>query len=270
MKKSIVCLALAGTLTHVPASSAELADCKLDQGNFPGKALRGFKLEGQDRYFMEVAGELRNGTENTFERDEAILNVDLKVVRTTLALTPTADVLLESSWALSPNFGFVKGRAYRVWEVAELPDGRKIALLRHRADSILFFDEANQFCNKAMTNRDGNQVWQMGALSTQSANPTFERSLVDDVVKSGSLRIIYLGTAAGALKVQEVWVQGSRIGKSITRTFDQFSKLIDVAGYKFEVIEAKGDKLKLRYDIANRTEVTAAQVGQIALQNSKD
>lgn len=270
MKRSTVCLAVAALLIQVPALANELPDCKLDQGNFPGKALRGFKLQGQDRYFMEVSGELKNGTENIIERDEAILNVDLKVVRTTLALTPTADVLLNSSWALSPNFGFVKGRAYRVWEMAELPDGRNVGLIAHRVDSILFFDEANQFCNKAMTSRDGNQTWQMGTLSTQSANPTFERSLVDDVIKSGSLRIIYLGTSAGTLKIQEVWVQGSRIGKSITRTFDQFSKSIDVAGYKFEVIEAKGDKVKLRYDIPSRTEISSKQVEQIALQNKRD
>lgn len=270
MKLSIVCLAMAATLIQVPSLGAELLDCKLDQGNFPGKALRGFKMQGQDRYFMEISGALKNGTENTVERDEAILNVDLKVVRTTLALTPTADVLLQSSWALSPNFGFVKGRAYRVWEVAELPDGRKFGLLNHRADSILFFDEANQFCSKVVSNQSGNQVWQMGTLSTEPASPKFERSLVDDEIKSGSLRIIYLGTAAGALKVQEVWVQDSRIGKSITRTFDQFAKSINVAGYKFDVIEAKGDKVKLSYDIPSRTEITLAQVGQIALKNTKD
>lgn len=79
---STVCLAVAALLIQVPALANELPDCKLDQGNFPGKALRGFKLQGQDRYFMEISGELKNGTENIIERDEAILNVDMKVVRT--------------------------------------------------------------------------------------------------------------------------------------------------------------------------------------------
>jgi hypothetical protein len=72
------------------------------------------------------------------------------------------------------------------------------------------------------------------------------------------------------MKFQEVWVQGSRIGKSITRTLDQFAKSIDIAGFKFEIVEVKGDKLKLRYDIASRTEITEIQVGQIALQNKRD
>jgi hypothetical protein len=270
MRIFTVTVALAALIAQVPAFSAELADCKLDQGNFPGKALRDFKVQNQARYFMEVDGALKNGTENVFERDEAILNVELKVVRTTLALTPSADVILKSSWALSPNFGFVKGRPYRVWEIAELPDGRKFGLINHRADSVLFFDDANQFCSKVVSSTQNGQVWQMGTLSADVPNPSFERSLIDDVLKAGSLRIIYLGTTAGALRIQEVWVQGSRIGKSVTRTFDQFAKSIDVAGYKFEVIEAKGDKLKLRYDVPSRTEITFAQVGQIALQNNRD
>ena len=270
MRFFTVTLSLAALLAQVPADSAELADCKLDQGNFPGKALRDFKVQNQARYFMEVDGALKNGTENAFERDEAILNVELKVVRTTLALTPSADVILKSSWALSPNFGFVRGRPYRVWEIAELPDGRKFGLINHRADSVLFFDDANQFCSKVVSSTQNGQVWQMGTLSADVPNPSFERSLIDDVLKAGSLRIIYLGTTAGALRIQEVWVQGSRIGKSVTRTFDQFAKSIDVAGYKFEVIEAKGDKLKLRYDIPSRTEITFTQVGQIALQNNRD
>jgi hypothetical protein len=142
--------------------------------------------------------------------------------------------------------------------------------MNHRADSVLFFDEANQFCSKVVSSKNGTQIWQMGALSTEAVNPTFERGLVDDVLKTGSLRIIYLGTSAGAIKVQEIWVQGSRIGKSIARTFDQFSKSIDIAGFRFEVIEAKGDRVKLKYEIASRTEITADQSNQIALQNKKD
>jgi hypothetical protein len=270
MRTFTVTVALAALIAQVPAFSAELADCKLDQGNFPGKALRDFKMQDQARYFMEVDGALKNGIENVYERDEAILNVDLKVIRTTLALTPTSDVILKSSWALSPNFGFAKGKAYRAWVIAESPDGRKFGLLDHRANSILFFDEQNQFCSKVVSSNENRQVWQMGALSSDVPNPTFERTLVDDTLKAGSLRIIYLGTTAGALRIQEVWVQGSRIGKSVTRTFDQFAKSIDVAGYKFQVIEAKGDRLKLRYDIPSRTEITFTQVGQIALQNNKD
>lgn len=270
MKIFTVCLALAATLLQVPARSAELADCKLDQGNFPGRALRDFKMKPQARYFMEVEGALKNGTENAYERDEAVLNVDLKVVRTTLALIPSVDVKLKNSWALSPNFGFTKGQALRIWDVADLPDGRTFGVLSLKGGSVLFFDEANRFCSKAVNSTSDGQVWQAGSLSLETEGATFERSLVDDVIKAGSLRIIYIGTTAGAMKFQEVWVQGSRIGKSISRTFDQFAKSIEIAGYKFDVVEVKGDKLKLRYDIANRTEVTAAQAGQIALQNSRE
>jgi len=265
------CATLLVALTPVTAGAAELTDCKLDQGNFPGQALRGFTRKSQTRYFMEVEGALKNGAETSFERDEAVLNVDLRVVRTAPALTPSADVTLKSSWlALSTSFRFGKGRPLRYWSEAELSDGRRFGVLEMKDGAVLFFDQANEFCNKAMTIRPDMQVWQTGTLSKEPDDVAFVRTLQDDVTKTGSLRIIYLGTAAGAMKFQEVWVQGSRIGKSIARTFDQFSKSIEIAGFRFEVIEAKGDKVKLKYDIASRAEITADQMNQIVLQNKKD
>lgn len=266
-----VCATLLVALTPVTAGAAELPDCKLDQGNFPGQALRGFSRKSQTRYFMEVEGALKNDAEISYERDEAVLNVDLRVVRTTPALTPSADVTLKSSWlALSTSFRFPKGRPLRYWSEAELSDGRRFGMLEMKDGAVLFFDQTNEFCNKTLSIKPDMQVWQAGTLSKEPDEVIFERSLQDDITKTGSLRIIYLGTAAGAMKFQEVWVQGSRIGKSIARTFDQFSKSVEIAGFKFQVIEVKGDKVKLKYDVASRTEITAEQSNQIALQNKKD
>ena len=271
MRLASVCATLLAVALTTSVGAAELADCKLDQNNFPGQALRGFTKKSQTRYFMEVDGALKNGAEVSYERDEAVLNVDLRVVRTTPVLTPSADVMLKSSWlALSTSFRFGKGRPLRYWSEAELSDGRRFGMLEMKDGAVLFFDQANEFCNKTMTIKPDMQVWQTGTLSKEPDDVAFERSLHDDITKTGSLRVIYLGTAAGAMKFQEVWVQGSRIGKSIARTFDQFSKLIDIAGFRFEVIEAKGDRVKLKYDIASRTEITSDQSNQIALQNKKD
>ena len=270
MRLASVCATLLAVVLTTSVCAAELADCKLDQGNFPGQALRGFARKSQTRYFMEVDGTLKNGTETSYERDEAVLNVDLRVVRTTPVLTPSADVTLKSSWALSPNFRYAKGLPMRSWAEVEAPDGRRFGLLEMKDGSVLFFDQANEFCNKVLTSKPDVKVWQAGTLSKEPDDVAFERSLQDDITKTGSLRVIYLGTAAGAMKFQEVWVQGSRIGKSIARTFDQFSKSIDIAGFRFEVIEAKGDRVKLKYDIASRAEITADQSNQIALQNKKD
>ena len=252
------------------AIAADLADCKLDQSNFPGQALRGLTRKAQTRYFLEVEGTLKNGTEITYGRDEAVLNVDLRIVRTSPALTPSSDVTLKSSWALSPSFRFAKGLPMRSWAEVEAADGRRFGLLEMKDGSVLFFDQANEFCNKVLSNKPDVKVWQAGTLSKEPADVTFDRSLQDDTTKTGSLRIIYLGSAAGAMKFQEVWVQGSKIGKSFGRTFDQFSRSIEIAGFQFDVVEAKGDKVTLKYAIANRTEITADQSNQIALQNKKD
>jgi len=68
----------------------------------------------------------------------------------------------------------------------------------------------------------------------------------DDVSQSGSLRIIYLGATGGPVRFREAWVQGTQITKSIDRNFDQFAKAIEIVGFKYDVVEVKSDKVKLR------------------------
>lgn len=262
MKIMAFVAAVASALLPSASKASELPDCKLEQGPLI-KGLADHASKDQARYFLEVEGSLKSGVETLYDRDEPVLNVELRVIRTTPALMPTSDVRLKNSWALSPNFGFRKGRQLRIWRQIELQDGRKFAVLEF-ADGTLFVDETNQVCNKVY----GKGVWQAGTLSIEPDGATIERGLVDDLYRSGSLRVIYLGTSAGAMKFQEVWVQGSRIGKSITRTFDQFAKSVDIAGFKFEVLEAKGDKAKLRYDIPSRAEISAAQLTQLPLTGS--
>ena len=264
MKRLHKMMALLPVLAHLQAHSAELPDCGLERGFLPIKSLTSHVVNSQVRHFLEVDGALKNGTDNVYERNDAVLNVDLRVVRTVVTMTPNVDFQLKNSWVLSPNFRFRAGEPSRLWRQIELPDGRKFyaVALRH---GTLFLNESKQFCNKTL----GEGVWHAGTLSVEPDEASVDLGLADDVIRTGSLRVIYLGTAAGAMKFEEVWVQGSRIGKSITRTFDQFAKAIEIAGFKFEVVEAKGDRLTLRYAIPSRSEIGPAQLEQIALQNSK-
>jgi hypothetical protein len=245
------------------AAAAELPDCQLaKKGLLPFASLASHRTQDQSRHFLEVEGPLRNGTENIYQRDEPVLNIDMRVVRTVAVLTPMQDFQVKNSWALSPNFSFRKGRNYRVGRTIEVADGRKFAALE-LVDGTLFVNEEGQLCNKTW----GRDVWHAGTLSIEPDGATMERSLLDEPVRSGSLRVIYLGTAAGTMKFQEIWVQGARIGKSITRDFDQFAKMVEIAGFQFEVVSAKGDTLRLRYDIPSRVEIGPERLSQVALQN---
>jgi hypothetical protein len=264
MKRLFQWIAFVPILAHLQAHAAELPDCGLERGFLPIKSLTSHISRSQARYFIEVDGPLKNGTENVYERNDAVLNVELRVVRTVVTMTPNVDFQLKNSWVLSPNFRFRAGAPSRLWRQIELPDGRKFyaVVVEH---GTVFLNEAKQFCNKTL----GDGVWHAGTLSLEPDEASVDLGLADDVMKSGSLRVIYLGTSAGAMKFEEVWVQGSRIGKSITRTFDQFAKTIEIAGFKFEVMEAKGDRVVLKYAIASRNEIGPAQLDQIALQNAK-
>lgn len=56
---------------------------------------------------------------------------------------------------------------------------------------------------------------------------------------------------------------------SADRNCDQFAKLIGIAGFTFDVLDATGDKFRLRYEIANRLESSPAQRVQIGLQSCR-
>lgn len=66
--------------------------------------------------------------------------------------------------------------------------------------------------------------------------------------KLDGLRLIYNGTEAGQISIQEVWVSPKGEVKSQAKKFDQFAKTIDIAGLSFQLLEASADKISLKYD----------------------
>ncbi|HEX6705337.1 MAG TPA: hypothetical protein VF169_11305 [Albitalea sp.] len=255
MRFQAICIASVFS-AHLAAGAAELPDCKLS-GTMEFKETR--------RDFLEVSGSVKNGEEVTYGRDEPVLVVDLKVVSVRPVLIPSADVRLKNSWALSQSYRFEKGVPLYVSDV-ESATGRRLSALSFRDGSVIYLNEDGDFCNKVRTIKPDMQVWQMGTLSKEPDDVRFERTTKDEVGQSGSLRIFYLGTTGGAMQFREAWVQGGQISKSIDRNFDQFAKVIEVAGFKFDVVEVKGDKVKLRYEIPSRQELGPVQRAQIPLQ----
>ena len=241
--------AIFGVAISLNVRAGELNDCQISMLGTPPKYVN------QARFFLEVSGELKNGTENTYQHDDPILNSNIRIVRTLPAITPNSDVILKSSFPLVAGYSFAKGAPLRIFNEAIFSDGRKFGVIEGRGPMHIFFNENIELCNKAYLFKGATTSTSLGTFSQMPDDAHFERSTQDDVVKSGSLRLIYLGTTAGALRIAEVWVQGSKITRSITRTFDQFAKTIDVAGFKFEIVEAKGESLRLRYEIPSRTEI---------------
>lgn len=266
-------IAVLAFLLHTATAAAELPDCDLGSDDLLGDAMRNMTLSRQVRHFMEVKGALKNGVELSFERDDPVLNVDLSVLVSSPAVQPTGDVTLKSSWALSPDFRFVKGRPIPYTQVATVRDGRRFGLMSivsKRAALFLDLDGPTAtFCNQAMQVKPDIKTWNAGSLSKLPDDVAFERVVWDEEIRSGSLRIIYVGSSAGAMNFQEVWVQGSRIIKSIARPFDQFAKAINIAGFDFQVIEARGDRVRMRYDIPERVEITEQQADKLPLLKKK-
>lgn len=238
------------------ASAAELPDCQL-----------GSSLANKDtrRDFLEVTGALKNGEEVSYDRDEPVLVVDVKVVRVRPVIIPSGDVRLKNSWALSQNYRFEKGAPLYLIEV-ESAAGRRLDSVQFRDGSVLYVNENGEICNKVRTIKPDMQVWQMGTLSKEPDDVRFERATRDEVVQAGALRIIYLGTTGGAMQFREVWVQGTQIVKSLDRKFDPFAKTVEMAAFKFDILDVKNDKVKVRYEIPSRLEIDPARRTQIPLQ----
>jgi hypothetical protein len=250
-------LILMGALMSAVAHAAELKDCQISMLGTPPK------YAVQARFFQETTGDLKNGTENNYQRDDPVLNLNIQIIRTLPVIVPNADVTFKSSVPLVASYSLGKDVPVKIFNEANFADGRKFGVIESKGPLHLFFSQNFEFCNKAYQFKGATTSVSLGTFTQIPDDVQFERSTKDEVVKSGSLRIIYLGTTAGALKLAEIWVQGSKISRSITRTYDQFAKTIEIAGFKFDIIEAKGDNLRLRYDIPNRSELSLRALNDI-------
>ena len=93
--------------TTAALAAAELPDCKLEAGGLLGPRVRDRMRTLPDAATsLNVVGNLRNGENLTFAKDDPVIVADLKATRTRTVLVPTADVSLKSSWALSFSFSF--------------------------------------------------------------------------------------------------------------------------------------------------------------------
>lgn len=235
------------TLPALLAAAADLPDCHVSTSP------SGSHATGTARYALLVDGALKNGVVATYAKDDPVLNTPIKVVRSSTAYTVAHDMKLHSSWALNPDYRFAGGQVIKVSKQLVLRDGRTFDVIVLNNGSILFVNDQGEFCNSA--GKVDNPIGLVGTLTKVPDDASITRTSADENFAEGSLRIIYGGSSAGAMHFQEIWVQGTHIVQTQDRVFDQFATQIEIAGFKFEVSEAKADSIKVRYDLPSRSEV---------------
>jgi hypothetical protein len=250
--------ALIGATASIAA--AELPDCKLESGALLGsRILERMRPSADAGTFLNVAGKLRNGENLTFAKDDPVIVADLKVSRTRTVLYPAADINLKSSWVLSYGFAFPAKSPLPVQGEVTLDDGRQFRLIPTKPRQVLFIDEQDHFCNKALNASSAPAAWAAGTLSLEGGDVALESRVVEEPGLEGSVRVIFTGVGGGQLGFQEVWVNGATVVASIAHSFDQFAKTVKVGPFTFEIIEVPGGLVTLRYEIAERRPVNFAE-----------
>lgn len=250
--KSATVMAAAALGGSAACGAAELPDCHLDSNGIISRVLESSRTASGTDNFLEVKGNLRNGTPVTYAKDDAVIVADIRVTHTTPTVTPSGDLLLKSSWMLSPSYRFRGGKAITTQRQLELEGGARFSVAMLQDGSVLFVDSEGRFCNKALNTHIAPPVWIAGTLSQEPAEVTLENKITEEERGQGSIRVIFNGVTAGVLSFQEVWVKGPTVLKSQTRNFDQFAKEVEVGPFKFQVVAVADGKVTLRYDIPDR------------------
>lgn len=259
----IVLLALSATV--VEAAAAELPDCKLDHWG-ESHILERSRPPSESRLYLNVKGELQNGTPITVARDEPVLVAELGVSAIRLTLVPAADLRLKSSWALSFGYRFDAGKPIPVSREVQVDGGRTFLVVRMQGDQVLFVDDQDRFCSKALNARSEPHVWAAGTLSQEAETVALEHRVVEEPRSVVGFRAVFAGVAAGQLSFQEVWVQGATVVRSQARNFDQFARQVVLGPFTFDVLAVKDGKVTLKYEIAERKEISAAEAARLAVR----
>ena len=243
-------------------AAAELPDCKLESGLLGSRILERLRPTAEAGAYLNVTGKLRNGENLSFAKDDPVIVADLKTSRTRTVLYPTADINLKSSWVLSFSFGFPAKVALPVQGEVLLNDGRRFRLIQTKQRQILFIDDQDHFCNKALNAVSAPAAWAAGTLSLETDDAALESRVVEEPGSEGSVRVIFNGVGGGQMGFQEVWVNGATVVASIAHNFDQFAKTIKVGPFAFDIVEVSGGKVTLRYEITERAPVNSAEARQ--------
>ncbi len=237
-------------------SATELAECNVDFGLMGGGIHEHLRSSKNRVSVIDVRGNLRNGEEISYSKNEPVLVADLTVTKIMPSMVPKVDFSLKSSWMLSPNFKFKAGIPLDIPTEVSDKSGRVLHVVGLKPNYLVLLDDDGRFCNRTMNTTSSPYIWVVGTLSQEPDVVPIEIKNIEYPGKTRSMRIIFNGISAGQISFQENWVEGSSVVSSKTISFDQFAKEINIGPFTFSVIGIDGEKVRLKYDIPIRFQNT--------------
>jgi hypothetical protein len=257
-----LCAALGAT---AQAFGAQAIDCQIEKSDYFINVGSSLRMSPEANLLMTVRGKLRNNEQVTYEKDEPIVVADVQILRTTPGYIPSADIVLKQDGFIALRLKMPGKRPLSALQEIALPDGRLFSIVPVSQDHAVVATKAGELCNVAISYRVPDPYWVHG-MQLDPADATIESKIQEDVTDRAGVRIIFTGVAAGQLNFQEVWVSGSSIRSSVTRSFDQFAKSVHVGLFDFEVVDVSNGKITLRYEIQDRGPVKASDVAKAGLR----
>ena len=259
---TVLCYALAATTQVI---GAQVIDCQIEKSDYFITAGAPLRMSPDANLLMAVQGKLRNNEQVTYEKDEPVVVADVQVLRTTPVIVPAADMVLKQDGFIALKLKMLGRRPLPALQEIALADGRVFSIVPVSQDHAVVATKSGELCNVAISYRVPDPYWVHGML-LDPADATIESKVQEEVTDRAGVRIIFTGVTAGQLNFQEVWVAGSAIRSSTTRSFDQFAKSVRVGLFDFEVVEVSSNKITLRYEIQDRGPVKAADVTKAGLR----
>lgn len=228
IKVALTLLAGAGTAAY----AEPLPQCDL----VGTTALRGLRsspyLLPQDGYYRKVRS-LAARPGPVVAKGEPLLAADVDVVRRTV-MPRASKAFRYSANLLAIGFRFDPARpqpsVYRFRS-----RGAETYHVLMFANDAVFVREDGRPCDRVVRfSHDSSAI----VAYTYATDPEDVRFLVEEQeqsIGSASLRIVYMGTAAGALHLQEVWARDGHILRSRPHQFDQFARTVKIAGFQLRV-----------------------------------
>jgi hypothetical protein len=244
---------------------AQAIDCQIEKSDYFITAGAPLRMSPDANLLMTVEGKLRNNEQVTYEKDEPVVVADVRILRTTPVFVPATDMVLKQDGFIALKLKMLGKRPLPAVQEIALPDARVFSIVPVSQDHAVVATKAGELCNVAISYRVPDPYWVHG-MQLDPADGIVESKIQEDVTDRAGVRIIFNGVAAGQLNFQEVWVSGSSIRSSVTRSFDQFAKTVHVGLFDFEVIDVSSGKITLRYEIQDRGPVKAADVTKAGLR----
>ena len=244
---------------------AQAIDCRIEKSDYFITSGAPLRMSPDANLLMTVQGKLRNNEQVTYGKDEPVVVADVQVLRTTPVIIPSADMVLKQDGFIALRLKLIGRRPLPAVQEIALPDGRVFSIVPVSQDHAVVATKASELCNVAISYRVPDPYWVHG-MQLDPPETTIETKVQEDVIDRAGVRIIFTGITAGQLNFQEVWVAGSSIRSSVTRSFDQFAKTVHVGLFDFEVIDVSPGNITLRYEIQDRGPVKAADVARVGLR----